>query len=85
MFWTSVKRWWRNHKWVDVSKNYVLPRENETFWLNRHEMRTLTKYKKDYHCRCVRYLFVPSGIGTSIYIKGDPIGPELDITDYSAW
>ena len=85
IFWTSIKRWWRNHKWVDVSNNYVIPHKNKVFWLNDNEMRMLRKYEEDYSPRFINYLFSPNGIGVGLAIKGEPNRPQLDITDYSAW
>ena len=35
---TSIKRWWRNHRWVDVRDNYIIPHKNLTFWLSDEEM-----------------------------------------------
>jgi hypothetical protein len=34
---------------------------------------------------CLSYIFTPTGIGTTVTIRCNTCGEELDITDYSYW
>jgi len=80
---TSIKRWWRNHRWVDVRDNYIIPHKNTTFWLTNYSMELARKFKKDNPSRFYRYSFTPGPIGVCIKIEGN--GTEQDITDYGSW
>lgn len=48
-------------------------------WLALH------KHKTKYGTRSIfKYIFVPNGIGTAVYIKCK-CGSKEDITDYASW
>jgi len=81
--WTSIKRWWKNHRWVDVRDNYIIPHKNTTFWLNDYEMEQARNFKKDNPSNFYQYCFTPGPIGVCTRIRGG--GKEQDITDYSVW
>jgi hypothetical protein len=81
--WTSIKRWWRNHRWVNVRDNYIIPHRNTTFWLNDYEMEQVRKFKKDNPSNSYQYCFTPGPIGVCTRIKGGE--KEQDITDYNTW
>ena len=80
---TLIRRWWKNHKWVDVRDNYIIPHKNITFWLNDYEMEQARKFKKDNHSSFYQYCFTPGPIGVAIKIIGG--NNEQDITDYESW
>lgn len=80
---TSIKRWWRNHRWVDVRDSYIIPHKNLTFWLSDEEMQQAEKFKKDHKATFYQYCFTPGSIGVGLKIIGD--GAEQDITDYRSW
>ena len=81
--WTSIKRWWRNHRWVDVRDNYIIPHKLEVFWLNEIEMEAAKKFKKENRSDFYQYCFTPGPIGVCTKIRGG--GTEQDITDYGSW
>ena len=83
MIWTSIKRWWKNHRWVDVRDNYIIPHKNTTFWLTDYSVEEAKKFKKEHASRFYQYCFTPGPIGTCIKIKGGDA--EQDITDYGSW
>lgn len=81
--WTSIKRWWKNHRWVDIRDNYIIPHKNTTFWLNDYEMEQARKFKKEHPARSYQYRFTPGPMGVCIEIRGD--GAGQNITDYGSW
>lgn len=83
MIWTSIKRWWKNHRWVDVRDNYIIPHKNTTFWLTDYSVEEVRKFKKEHTSRFYQYCFTPGPIGTCIKIKSE--NAEQDITDYGSW
>lgn len=83
MIWTSIKRWWKNHCWVDVRDNYIIPHKNTTFWLTDYSVEEVRKFKKEHKSRFYQYCFTPGPIGVYIKIKGGDA--EQDITDYESW
>ena len=80
---TSIKRWWRNHRWVDIRDNYIIPHKNTTFWLTDYSVELARKFKKENPSRLYQYCFTPGPIGVCIKIRGN--GEEQDITDYNSW
>ena len=83
MIWTSIKRWWKNHRWVDVRDNYIIPHKNTTFWLTDYEVDEAQKFIKEHKSRFYQYCFTPGPIGVGVKIIGD--NNEQDITDYGSW
>lgn len=81
--WTSIKRWWKNHRWVDVRDNYIIPHKLEVFWMTEWSTEEARKFRKEHPSRLYQYCFTPGSIGTCITIKGD--GAEQNITDYGSW
>lgn len=81
---TSIKYWWRNHKWVDTRKNYVLSHDLDVFWLNKEEIKAAEKFKEENPSRFYQYCFTPGPIGVCKRIRGGENG-EQDITDYGSW
>ncbi len=81
--WMTFKQWWRSHYWVDVRSNHIIPRKNETFWLNDWSSEQARKFMKEHPSRSYQYCFTPGPIGVCIIIKGG--GAEQDITDYGSW
>jgi hypothetical protein len=81
---TSIKWWWRNHRWVDTRKFYVLPKEYEVFWLNEKQIKQAKKYKKEHKSRFYQYRFTPGPIGVCCNIWCKDCDPE-DITDFDTW
>ena len=80
---TLIKRWWKNHRWVDVRDNYIIPHKNAVFWLNDNEMEAAKKFKKEHNSRFYQYCFTPGPIGVYIRIESEEV--QQDITDYRAW
>lgn len=80
---TKLKRWWRNHKWIDQRDFYILPRSYDIFWLNENEKQEAKKFKNEHRCNFYQYRFTPGPIGVCCKIYGD--GSEQDITDYGTW
>lgn len=78
-----IKRWWKNHRWVDVRDNYIIPHKNTVFWLNDKEMEAAKKFKKEHNSSFYQYCFTPGPIGVYTRIESDKV--QQDITDYSAW
>lgn len=83
MILTSIKRWWKNHRWVDVRDNYIIPHKNTTFWLTDYSVELARKFKKENPSRLYQYCFTPGPIGVCIKIRGNDV--EQDITDYNSW
>ena len=81
--WTSIKRWWRNHRWVDTRNYYVLPHKNEVFYLTDWSQERADAFKKENPSRFYQYCFTPGPIGVAIKIRGG--NDEQDITDYESW
>lgn len=85
---TSIKRWWRNHRWVDVRDNYIIPHKLKTFWLNADEQKKAETFKKKHESNFYQYCFTPGPIGVCTHIKCKGENGELydeDITDYGSW
>jgi hypothetical protein len=79
----SIKRWWRNHRWVDVRDNYIIPHKNTTFWLTDYSVKEARKFMIEHPSKFYTYIFTPGPIGVCIKIKGGEV--EKDITDYESW
>ena len=80
----KIKWWWRNHRWVDKRKFYVLPKEYDVFWLNSWQKERAKEFKKEHRSNFYQYRFTPGPIGVccSIYCKDcEP----YDITDFDTW
>lgn len=79
----SIKRWWRNHRWVDVRDNYIIPHKNTAFWLTDYSKKEARKFMINHPSRFYQYCFTPGPIGVCIKIRGG--NAEQDITDYKSW
>ena len=81
--WTSIKRWWENHRWVDTRDYYILSHKNEVFYLTDWSQECANIFKKENPSRFYQYCFTPGPIGVAIKIIGG--NNEQDITDYESW
>lgn len=81
--WTSIKRWWENHRWVDIRDYYILSHKNEVFYLTDWSQECANIFKKENPSRFYQYCFTPGPIGVAIKIIGG--NDEQDITDYESW
>ena len=81
---TSIKRWWRNHKWVDTRDFYILPKSYDVFWLNEKQVQRAKDYKTKNRTTFYQYCFTPGPIGVCCNIRCK-VGESEDITDYDVW
>lgn len=82
---TLIKRWWRNHKWVNTSEYYVLPKKYEVFWLNEKQIRKVEDYKSAHKSMFYQYRFTPGPIGVACSICCKDCKCIMDITDFDTW
>lgn len=83
--WTSIKRWWKNHRWVNTVTNHVFPFSSFIFWLTPNEEAAAKKYKEEHKSRYFTYSFTPGEIGVCVHISCKDDKDGRDITDYGSW
>lgn len=84
MILTSIKRWWKRHKWVNTLDFHVLPRSYNVFWLNEKQVQQAKEFKKEHRSNFYQYRFTPGPIGVSCSICCKDCEP-YDITDFGTW
>lgn len=81
---TSIKRWWKCHKWIDTREFYILPKSYDVYWLNEKQVQQAKEFKKEHRSNFYQYRFTPGPIGVSCSICCEDCEP-YDITDFDTW
>ena len=79
----NIKRWWKTHKWVDITKYKIIPYGKRMFVLSDKEQKLADDIRHTHKHKFCSYRFHPTGIGDAVELELD--GTTFDITDYESW